>query len=268
MSEEIEIQDEIKEVLNDSTQVEEKPEVTEVEEKAEEKKEDKPNKVTAKDRIGQLVKKSHDKDRELIKEREEKEELKRQIEELKTPKVDKKPNQEEYESYMDYERDEHTWNKQEKAKEQRSIDEQVQDGIRAEKRKAIEKEHEDKWQKEFLKGKKKFEGFETSVQLVDGLSKEYGNTHFVDELLQSDKMAVIVDYLGNNVDEAEDILSNTSLRGAIKAVDALEKKLESKPKQKKDIPTPTDNAGGGESVSSDLSRLSQKEYNRRMNGIS
>lgn len=259
-----EIQDEIEEVLNEE-KVEDVSRET-----PEEEPEKRKNRVSAGVRIGQFRKKLGDSEREN-------DNLKQRIEELEKnqPKKEelKRPNEDDFDTHAEYmEATDNYIEDRADARADKKIKEANQKRDREFNEQQTQVDNEKiavEWAKKQKKAVKKNSDFiEVENNFVADV-RDSGAEHLFKDIMDCENSTDIVYYLGTNEDEF-DRISSLGPRAALKEIGKLEDKLLLKANKKGDNTQyrPTPKVRGGAGTPKDLSRETQEEYNKRMNGIS
>ena len=233
------------------------------EEKAEEKVEEKPvekkNKVTARERIAQLTRGRGDAEREADRLRQENEELK------KNQRLEKKPDQGDFENFDDFSKQNTRWDNQQQQDKDTEINQRADQVIAQRQMEQAQMERSTKWAGHKSEAVTKYENFQDSEDYVVAVANHYRNPGIQELILDAKDPAAIVDYLGNNHKEAEK-LAQVSLVSAARTITDLETQLKTSVKEEVKLPPPTDNAGASGSGVFDPNKATQAEYNAYYNG--
>ena len=231
-----------------------KPEEAKPEEKPEEQ--EKKNKVSARQRINELTRARGDRDR-IIEEKD------RRIAELeKGQRIEKKPQEDDFDTFDDYSKQNDRYSRQQQDDKQTEIDRLADQKVAQRAAEARQLERGEIWAGHKSKGIKKYENFQDSEDYVVAVANHYRNPGIQELILDAEDPAAIVDYLGSNHKEAEK-LAQVSLVSAARTISVLETQL--KPSKEKDkLPPPATKPGSGSS-GFDPYTATQAEYNAHYN---
>lgn len=269
MADNIEIGDEMKEVLSqepkdkptiasESVVEAEKPSEPDApaEKKAEPEQDEHRNRVSAKERIRQFRRKLGDAERERDEVRAELERVRAgtKLAESDEPKEDSYATQQAYiDALVDYRADQKTTATL-KAKEM--------DAAKARQAHNAAQIQAD-WNKKQAKAIERYPDFrEMENELIEDI-QDLGAANLFDDILEADSGTEIVAYFHAHPEELERVASLRP-RAATREIGKIETKLADKP-QKKSPPPPPETIRGSATVTKDLSRMSQAEYNKYMN---
>lgn len=264
MIEETEIQDEMKEVLNE--EVEETTESVEVEEVAEGEPTDKPkpkkyNKPASKV-IGKMRWQLGEADREIAS-------LKEKLEAKASPQVIKRPNEDDFSTNEEYQEASSSYHEEDKkAYAAQAIKEHSAklEADREQESKATQRNQEsDNWMKQVkitLENEPDFK--EKELEFMEDV-KHLGATHLFEDLLSCDNGVKIVSSLHGDYEKLEKI-AKMSPKRASKAIWELDKTY-SKTRAKNPPPPTRESRPSGSGSSVGKKKLSQYDANRKFNGF-
>lgn len=251
-------------------------EATVEEAKTEEQPKEEPKqeeKVQARNRLSDSLKKATYNWRET--ERQLAEERKRVAELEELTKLKAEPNQENYDDYNQYKADKEKWQSQIEEENEKRIEAQVTHRLEQQQAAKEQEERSLTWAKQKEYGLKNFDNWQEKEKIVVEYLKEYNAPVLRDEILDSRKGAALVDKLGADVEELENLLSLPPTKQA-KRLGILEAKLEATPvKKSSSAPEPAKGTPVSASVKTNSGQSkyirkkgeSMTDYAKRVNGF-
>jgi len=175
------------------------------------------------------------------------------------------PLRENYATEEEHERDTKRWSKQNEQDIRADERAKVQAGNQEREQLRRQQKVSDRYGVDRLEGAKKFDNYQRSENEILAVVQRDGAWAMRDAIIGSKKnSAEIVNYLGNNLDELDEIAS-LSRDEQIREIFEIEQKVKAKaPKTVSDAPEPAGKVTGGAN-SGETSKVSQREWNMKKN---
>jgi hypothetical protein len=192
--------------------------------------------------------------------------LQAEVERLrKATEIKKEPDQDEYTDFEKYQQDKQAYKEQEKAR----LKEELAQEMRAEQQERIQRAEAEKIAKEYGKqralGAKNFDNWYEHEHAIGEVVQKAGAWTIRDIILDSDKGAALVNYLGTHEEELAEI-ATLPMSAQTRRLLRIEAKLGASPAKKvSSAPDPVSSVKGSANVSVNPSNETTAEYIRRKN---